>query len=60
VSHRENQYALTLCNVSDSEGKALENEAADSRPRAPSRPNRPHLRIFGNDLKRARDFTQKD
>ncbi len=59
VGDRQNQYAPTLCDISDRVWKALEDEAANSRPPAQSRPNGPHSGIFGNDFERAGNLAQK-
>ena len=60
MSDCHNQYALTLRDISDRERKALEDEATNLRPRAPSGPNWPHSRVFSNDVEGARHLAQKD
>jgi hypothetical protein len=60
VSDRQNQHALTLTNIGYRERKALKDKAANSGPRAPSLPDRPHSRVVGDHLESSRDLAQKD
>lgn len=60
MSDSENQNALALCDISDREGEALQDEAANLRSRVPPGPNWPHSRVLSDDSECARNLAHQD
>jgi hypothetical protein len=56
----DNQYTLTLRNISDREGEALYDKAPHLSSGAHSRPDRPHSRMFADYVERAGNLAQEN